>query len=243
MKHAQRVLMQTLVLPLVIVGGCVAALWKPITDAREAARASQCKSNLHWVGMALYTYHEAYDVLPIAQERLANGRPAHSWRVMILPYSDQLALYERYDLTVPWDHANNAPMRNVARTPLFFGCPSSHSQDSGTTNYIAVVDESTAWPPNRSFSLDSITDDPSETILLIESTDSFHSWAAPRDLTLQQLVSAGLSSHHSSHVHAFFADFRTRRVRADVAPNTLRALLTVSGGENISPMEWQHTSK
>lgn len=240
MKQAPLVLLRTLVLPLVIASGCIAALWKPVTDAREAACESQCKSNLHWVGMALYAYHETYGVLPIVQGRLPNSRVAHSWRVMILPYSDQLPLYEKYDMAFPWDHANNVPVGNIAHTPLFYGCPSGHSQVSGSTNYIAVVDESTAWPPDRSFALDSLTDDPSETILVIESTDSPHNWSAPRDLTLQQIVSAGLSSNHSAHVNAFFADFRTRRVRTDLAPSTLRALLTVSGGENIAETTWHY---
>lgn len=243
MKHAPRSLLRTLVLTLVVVGGCVAALWKPVTDAREAARESDCRSHLKQLGLALFNYHETYRVLPAAQARLHDGRVAHSWRVMILPYWDRMRLYEQYDMTVPWDHATNDPVRQYRTTAFFYGCPSGNSQVSGTMNYFAVVDESTAWPPNRTFSLDSITDDPSETILVIESADSSHNWAAPRDVSLRKLVSTGPSSNHSGHVNALFADLRVHQVRADVAPSTLRALLTVSGGESISDHDWQVPSK
>jgi prepilin-type processing-associated H-X9-DG protein len=51
-------------------------------------------------------------------------------------------------------------------------------------------------------------------------------------------VSSGLSSHHAGYVNALFADGRVRRIRTDVSRETLKALLTVNGGETIAPASW-----
>lgn len=209
------------------------------SDFREARCNSDCRSQLKQIGLALANYHDIYGALPPAQVRLSDVGEAHSWRLLILPYWDRVQLYEQYDMTVPWDHANNAPVRDYRTTGFFYGCPSGSGDLTGTTNYFAIGDDSTAWPPNQPFSLDAITDNPAETILVIELPDSSHNWAAPRDLTLQELMSAGVSSHHPGHFNALFADLGVRSVRMDVAPGTLRALLTVSGGEKITKTDWQ----
>lgn len=238
MNYAPRFLLRTLIFALVIIGGCTAAL--RVTDLRADARDCDCRSQLKQIGLALANYHDTYGVLPAAQARPIEGRLAHNWRVMILPFLDRVQLYEQYDMTVPWDHAKNDRVRQFRATGFFYGCPSGKSQVSGTTNYYAVVDESTAWPPNQTISFRSITDEPSETILVIEAADSAHNWSSTHDLTLKRLMSVGNASNHFSHVNALFADLRVRRVRTDIAPNTLRALLTVSGGEEISATQWQY---
>ena len=53
----------------------------------------------------------------------------------------------------------------------------------------------------------------------------------PKDPTLDEILASGLSSDHSSHINALFADYRVRRVRKNISRETLRALLTVNGGE------------
>ncbi|MFN0054259.1 MAG: DUF1559 domain-containing protein, partial [Planctomycetales bacterium] len=81
---------------LLVCGGILAALLLPaVQQAREAARRTQCKNNLHQIGLALHNYHDAFNSFPPAYIPDASGRPMHSWRVLILPFLDQAPLYQR----------------------------------------------------------------------------------------------------------------------------------------------------
>ena len=50
-----------------------------------------------------------------------NGKPMHSWRVLLLPMLEQQALYESYDFDEPWNGPNNS--RLLAQTPPSYQCP------------------------------------------------------------------------------------------------------------------------
>ena len=67
-------------------------------DAREAARRSQCKGNLKQIGLALLNYHDTFGCFPPAYIADADGKPMHSWRVLILPYIDNAQLYNQSSL-------------------------------------------------------------------------------------------------------------------------------------------------
>src|SRR5262245_51620214 len=70
------------------------------------ARRHRCLSRMCNVCMALQAYatnHEGQ--LPPAYITDENGRPMHSWRVLILQYlgDDARALYDKYDFDEPWN--------------------------------------------------------------------------------------------------------------------------------------------
>ena len=107
------------------------------------------------------------------------------------------------------------------------------------TNYVAVVGVETAWPADRGLKRSEITDDPASTILVLEVANSRIHWMEPKDPTLDEILSSGLSSHHSGFVNALFADGVVKRIRTDVSRETLKALLTVSGSEKIDDASWK----
>ncbi|MFN0055647.1 MAG: DUF1559 domain-containing protein [Planctomycetales bacterium] len=87
----------------------IALLLPAVQQAREAARRSQCKNNLHNIGLALFNYHDQYKMFPPA--RIANGfvgwgGPAQGgppkylnatgW-TMLLPFLDQAPLWNQYN--------------------------------------------------------------------------------------------------------------------------------------------------
>ena len=107
------------------------------------------------------------------------------------------------------------------------------------TDYVAVVGNQTAWPGSRGLKRSEITDDPSRTILVLEIADSRIHWMEPRDPTLDEILASGSSSRHLGFVNALFADGHVGRIRKDISRETLKALLTVSGGETIDPESWR----
>ena len=71
----------------------------------------------------------------------------HSWRVLILPYLEQRALYDEYKFDEPWNGPNNGKLHS--RVVECFSCPTDEQTISGQTSYVAVVGPETAWPRAR----------------------------------------------------------------------------------------------
>ena len=59
-------------------------------------REMECSNNLKAIAIALHSYHDKYGSLPPAYVADENGKPMHSWRVLILPQLGETGLHERY---------------------------------------------------------------------------------------------------------------------------------------------------
>src|SRR4051794_3818491 len=103
---------------LVVLAVLIALLVPAVQAAREAARRSQCVNNLKQIGLAMHNYNSAYDVFPPAVITDPDGKPLLSWRVLLLPFLDEQALYEQFKLDEPWDSPNNKPL--LSRMPKVF---------------------------------------------------------------------------------------------------------------------------
>ena len=80
----------------------VALLLPAVSRAREAARRRQCANQLKQIVLALLNYREANGCFPPAYIAGKNGKPMHSWKVIILPYIDGDSLYKQYRFDEPW---------------------------------------------------------------------------------------------------------------------------------------------
>ncbi len=152
-----------LVVVLAILGLLIALLLPALQAAREAARRAQCSNNLKQIGLAMHNYHAALGCLPAssAQPMLTAKAPApgsshrngkgagFSWRVPVLPFIEQQALYDRFDLE-SWPYDGSESHKQAAATKIeVYVCPSyagpTHStapeyaeQSQAVSNYVAV---------------------------------------------------------------------------------------------------------
>ena len=92
-----------LLVVIAIIAILVALLLPAVQQAREAARRSQCKSNLKQMGIGLHNYHDIHRRLPqgkVVRATSMTGCPGwingsgFSWRVMLLPMVDHAGLYD-----------------------------------------------------------------------------------------------------------------------------------------------------
>ena len=108
----------TLVELLVVIAiiGVLAALLLPAVQAvREAARASQCKSNLRQLGFALLNFEGARNSLPATDP--PNG---FSPQARLLPYMEEANLRNLLDFSQPaFSGAYNAQVPNPAYAAVF----------------------------------------------------------------------------------------------------------------------------
>ena len=138
-RHRGFTLIELLVV-IAIVGILIALLLPAIQMAREAARRSQCSSNLKQIGLGLHTYQDTFGQFPpgwIAVDQFGNnqghwfGVPGWAWSCQLLPYMDQAAVFEdQINFDLPVYKAANDTVR-VLQLKLFL-CPSDPAKPTFT---------------------------------------------------------------------------------------------------------------
>lgn len=220
-----------LLVVIAIIGILVALLLPSVRTSGEAARRSQCKCNLKQILSALHNYQDLYKAFPPAWTVDSDGRRLHSWRTLILPFVDQSSLYERIDLSKPWDDPVNTEAGKT--TPGIYQCPSV-TTDPGLTVYLAMVGDNAFLRPVTSRTISEITDGTSNTVAVIEVTkQQAVPWMAPQDADPEMFV--GLSrpneSHHAGGEHVGMADGAVRFISENLDEKTRNSLCTVADGE------------
>ena len=186
--------------------------------------------------MAVANYADAHDgQFPPAYKLGPDGRPWHSWRVLVLPYIEQDNLFRQYRFDEPWNGPNNS--RLAAPMPRTFGFTDTNRSRT-TTNYLAVVGPETMWPGKVGRKRGEIKDDPGQTILIAENNGLDVHWMEPRDLAFDTMPFGiddpnGVSSWYKQPA-VVTADTTVRRLSKELAPEALRAALTVAGGEKLA---------
>lgn len=217
---------------LLVCGGIVVGITLPaVQAAREAARRMSCSNNMKQIGLALHNYHAAYNQLPPAYSVDENGNKLHSWRVAILPFMGQNALYQQIDLSKPWDAPENSVVASTAVSA--YACPSKVG-DPLMTSYVAVVDPSGMFEGAISTKFGQATDGLASTILFVETEhqNEVH-WMSPEDIDMQTLLELSEDDSHQGGGHIVFGDGAVKFITNSIEVGLLEALVTKDGGEDI----------
>jgi type II secretory pathway pseudopilin PulG len=227
--------MPNLITVLVVVGiiGMLIALFLPATrGVREPARRSQCSNNLRQIALALLEYESVHHALPPAYTVDAEGRPLHSWRTLILPFLEEQAVYQKIDLSKPWDDPAN---KAAFDTPISaYRCPSADHQALHTT-YLAIVAPNSCLRPGEPRNLSEITDGHDLTLMVMEvAADRAVHWMSPSDATEQELLDLGSVPRlpHPGGAHAACVSGRVQFLKGDSTTARLRALISIAGNDD-----------
>jgi len=127
---------------IAIISVLVSMLLPAVQQAREAARRSQCKNNLKQIGLAMQNYHDALQVFPPGRiVNYVNGQGhCFSAYAHLLPYLDQIPIYNQVNFNANPDDAGNSNAVVTALLLPMLQCPSDQSDlvlqaGFGTHNY------------------------------------------------------------------------------------------------------------
>ncbi len=232
---------------VLFVGGILVALLLPaVQAAREAARRVQCTNNLKQISLALHNYAQQYKCFPPAYIADKDGKPMHSWRVLILPFLEENELYRQYKFDEPWDGPHNKLL--AARMPSFYRCPTEHGDSfAPETSYAMIVGPHafSDGPTPRSPEQIGMKDGLSNTIMAAECAGAGINWMEPRDLDTEKMTfhidtssdhskpTTDISSCHPGTANVAFGDGSVRALSSSTDPKVLEALTTIDGGETI----------
>lgn len=197
---------------VVVIGLLIALLLPAVRFTPAASRRMQCSNNLKMIGLALHNYELEYHALPPAYTVDDQGRRLHSWRTLILPYLEQRPLYEKIDLTKPWDDPANAEA--FESEVSVYRCPSANGPATHAT-YLAVVGRGCCFQPTEPRKLSEITDAHEATLMVIEcDLDQSVHWMSPKDIGEQEILSRGQPAEPSVPLRCNAAKTTTEQQRA-----------------------------
>src|SRR5262249_43964049 len=111
-----------------------------IQKVREAAARSSCSNNLHQLGVALHSYHDAYGKFPFEDGFVINAQKVtgggsgswpNCWPVQILPFMGQSAVYNQIINNVGVNFSLGTQQFNVTPAVKSFLCPARRDASVG----------------------------------------------------------------------------------------------------------------
>ena len=247
-----------LLVVMAVVGTLVGLLLPAVNAAREAGRRSSCQNNLRQLGIAFQQYHGSHGTFPVGciEWRPFGDRSQRqlAWGAFLLPFLEEVAVYERLDLSTPFDSPQNAEAAAVI-LPVFL-CPSvsravEQIDGRGPCHYGGIFGERIMGPnrpPKGTMLIDSpisiaeIRDGTSRTLLVSEDSEfADGQWINGRNLFDQAFaINAApafendIRSDHPGGANGLFADGSVHFLAESLELPVLAALCTRAANDGLS---------
>ena len=207
-----------------------------IDNVRGAASRVKDANNLKQLALAAMNYESEQAVLPPDGQPTENSKGGLSWRVYLLPYMEQQALYKQFKLDEPWDSPTNKKL--IDKMPETFKSPFA-SDPPGQTRYKVFSGSDAVIYPGSRTRHDWITDGTPNTILIVGGGKPVI-WTQPDDIPFdgKNVVPSVLALPEQTGCNIAFCDGRVSWFElSQLSPTSLKAAITPAGGETLGP-EW-----
>jgi RNA polymerase sigma factor (sigma-70 family) len=204
-------------------------------DDEPEAKAQSMK-NLMQIGLAIHNFASSHEATFPAAAIRKDGKPLLSWRVAILPYLEQEALYEKFHLDEPWDSPYNIGL--LDQMPETYA-PVAHKDESKYSTYYQVfVGPGALFGKGGGMKLADVKDGTAMTFMVVEAGKPVP-WTKPEDLAFDASKPLPeLAGQLEDGFCAGFADGTARCLRRNVSSRILKALITTNGHEKVAGDEF-----
>ena len=209
----------------------VAARVGPDMIARQ--RTANQLNNLRAIALAMHNYHSVHNRFPPAYSMGKDGNGKHpvSWRVLLTPYLERPEIYDNYHFDEPWDSAHNQKV--TANMPAVYN-NGNQGLARNHTAYFGVLSTDPAKPTgfgrHRGKRIRDFTDGTSNSLLIVEANRKVH-WAKPDDIEWNPATDLPDLGFEDGEFLGATADGAVSRFSSTRDKATLKAMLTVNGGE------------
>ena len=197
--------------------GLEVAIKEGIERARIAASEVDNMNRFRQAALAVHNYHDAYGRMPfnIVDDQFESGDL--SWRVRVLPYIEEMSLFEEIDKKSAWDNLANKPFS--VRMPVIFG------SDSNSTSDICWVKTSKSIT-----SFGDIIDGSSNTIMFVQNPAGIP-WMRKNDLNVDETLAMFKELPADGSLVVAMFDGSVLKLGSNVTPDQLRSLLEPADGK------------
>jgi len=179
------------------------------------SKGVQDVNNLRDIGLALINYESAFGSFPTDYFD-SHGTALLSWRVALLPFFGEQALFNQFDLSKAWNDPVNFPL--LQQMPAVYRSPAS-AAGSTDADYVGGVGANTMFPGAQHLKITSVTDGTSNTLFVGEAIGSSIPWTMPGDIAIgacPTLGGSGFSSFIAGGVPFVFVDGAVRFLPNDI---------------------------
>lgn len=150
----------------------------PKLAQQDKANLQKSLNNFSQIGLAFHNYHDSMGQFP--DDRVdRKGKPMLSWRVLLLPYLEQGALYKEFKLDEPWDSKHNIKL--LEKMPDIYRSPRVKLKEKGNTVVQVFKGPNAPFGRGAALRMASITDGTSNTLMAVESSRAVP-WTKPADI-------------------------------------------------------------
>jgi hypothetical protein len=206
--------------------GSAGPLTAPAEVGGRTSQAAQDLNNLRNLALAVLNYHDFYHRIPPAVVIGPDGKTPHSWRVELLPFVSEGALYRKYHMDEPWDSPANKQI--LEQMPAVFRSPYDDPKSLNSGCYFLAGPDTAAGATLRE-----ITDGLSNTFLFVTAKRNIP-WTKPEDIPFDSTQPVPtLGGFVPGEFAAAMCDGSAHRFQIDRVQNQLKWLIMRNDGKPI----------
>jgi hypothetical protein len=213
-----------------------------LVSSGEASYRHSSMNNSRQIVLALHNYNDALKSLPSGQTQDEHGIALHGWQYPLLPYLEEVNLYNAIDKTQPWNSGKNAEY--FCQDVHCFLNPRLQRPNEGGSKQFSPSDYASnrlVIGPQAALKLSDVRDGTSNTLIGGEVVQngrpwgSTNNWRDPR-LGINKSTQGFGGPWNGGAAVMMMADGSTRYITDDIDPKVLEALATPDGGEDLKQL-------
>lgn len=203
------------------------------------SQQTQHGSKLSTIAKAMIAHDADKGALPGRAICDKNGQPILSWRVALLPYLGEKALFDEFKLDEPWNSPHNEKL--LPRMPKVYLRPTKDAKENHTS-YVVIHGKGAAFEGCKGVPLKTFTD--GMMTILVAETRAQILWTSPEDIDYDMLRGKAEPAMHfqgifPGELSVGLATGQVHRIKIQkVSEKTFHAAITRNANDVLGP-DWE----